>query len=323
MAVAYKSHYELVAAAGITTEVTYVCDMVGYSGGKYGDYSQWYPQYKDAKCFGNRATPDYEVFTDNPPSCFITGTKTSYAKTAEENLNKLGVDIVRLPAYENGWAVPAMLMLGFLTGHEDTASKYVEKADYVYNTIEAHVKDIPMSQRPYVFIHHNATQVSKYGSGVIETAVLAGASTPIDRGFPAGKVDAEAVALTMNPEWIVLEPWHGVLETTDGSVDATFAWDLDNLYNKDKAGIQAIDHTQAYKDGKVLMFTQGVRFGPSSYIATAYIANHIYPGVFNFDVEGLFNDYMKTYHPEVNAKEWFEYTYFDLEFAEKHHNASA
>jgi hypothetical protein len=108
-----------------------------------------------------------------------------------------------------------------------------------------------------------------------------------------------------------------VLEQTDGSVIDTFKWDLTKLYEDDKKSIQAIDHTQAYEKGKVLINTQGVRLGAASFILTAYIANHIYPGVFNFDIEKLFNDYMKEYHPGVNASEWFQYTYFDLKFADE------
>lgn len=191
IAIAYKSHYELAAAAGLTTEVTYVCDMVGNNGA----YAQWYPQFKDAKCFGNRATLDYEVFKDDLPSCLITGIKKYYAKTAEENLGSLGVDIIRLPAYENGWAVPAILTLGYLTGHETEANKYVKMADAIYNPINEYVKDIPMSERPFVFIHHNASAVTGYGDGVIETATLAGAATAIDRGYPKGNVDAETIAI--------------------------------------------------------------------------------------------------------------------------------
>ncbi|MBR4503398.1 MAG: hypothetical protein IKP20_00180 [Candidatus Methanomethylophilaceae archaeon] len=58
---AYKTIYEMAAAAGLTSnEVKWVCDSVGDVPGK-GELRQWYPQFSDAKCFGNRATP-----TTNP-----------------------------------------------------------------------------------------------------------------------------------------------------------------------------------------------------------------------------------------------------------------
>ncbi|MBR4503397.1 MAG: ABC transporter substrate-binding protein [Candidatus Methanomethylophilaceae archaeon] len=260
--------------------------------------------------------PDYESMTGDMPSCIITGTKRYYVKTGEEVLGPRGVDIIRLPSYEDGWAIPGILMLGYLTDNEANAKKYVDMADAVYKTIAKHVKDIPMSERPFVFASHNASAVVDYKNGYIEPVVLAGASTAIDRGYPKGNVDAEAIK-EMNPDWILLQPWHGVLEQTDGSVIDTFKWDLTKLYEDDMKSIQAIDHTQAYEKGKVLINTQGVRLGAASFILTAYIANHIYPGVFNFDIEKLFNDYMKEYHPGVNASEWFQYTYFDLKFADE------
>ena len=180
-AVAYKTTYPLMVAAGLSDTVEYVCDMVGNN----GDYAQWYPMFKDCKCFGNRATPDYEIFVkegNTPPSYLITGTKKYYAKTAEESMASLGTDIVRLPVYENGWSVPAALTLGVLTGKESTIRDYVDRADYVYNTIEEHVKNIPMDQRPFVFVNYTGTGVTDYGSGIVETVVRAGGATPIDRG---------------------------------------------------------------------------------------------------------------------------------------------
>ena len=315
--IAYKTTYELAAAAGLTSkEVKWVCDSVGDVPGK-GELRQWYPQFHDAKCFGNRATPDYESMNGDLPSCLITGTKRYYLKTAEEVLGPRGVDIIRLPAYEGGWAIPGMLMLGYLTDNEANAAKYVKMADSVYAPIAKHIKNIPMAERPFVFASHNASAVVGYGDGYIEPVVLAGAATAIDLGYTKGNVDAEAIK-EMNPQWILLQPWHGILEQIDNnSVTDTFKWDLNNLYNTANKGIQAIDHTQAYKDGKVMMNTQGVRLGAASFILTAYIANHIYPDVFNFDVKGLYDTYMKTYHPGVDADQWFDYTYFDLAFAEK------
>jgi iron complex transport system substrate-binding protein len=313
---AYKTVYELAAAAGLTSEeVKWVCDSVGDVPGK-GELRQWYPQFWDAKCFGNRATPDYESMVGDMPSCIITGTKRYYVKTGEETLGPRGVDIIRLPTYEDGWAVPGMLMLGYLTDNEKKAKEYVDMADVVYKTIAKHVENIPMMERPFVFASHNASAVVDYKNGYLEPVVLAGASTAIDRGYPKGNVDPETIK-QMDPEWILLQPWHGVLEQTDGSVIDTFKWDLIKLYEDSNKSIQAIDHTNAYKNGKVLMDTQGVRMGAASFILTAYIANHIYPGVFNFDVEKMFTDYMAKYHPGVDASEWFQYTYFDLEFADE------
>ena len=311
---AYKPVYELAAAAGLTDkEVKWVCDSVGDVPGK-GELRQWYKQFWGAKCFGSRATPDYESMTGDFPSCIITATKKSFFKDGEEKLNSRGVDIIRLPAYENGWAVPAMLMLGYLTDNEANAKKYVEMADSVYAPIAEYVKDIPMTERPFVFASHNASAVVDYKQGFIEPVVLAGAATAIDLGYPKGNVDAEAIK-QMNPDWILLQPWHGLLEQTDGTIIDTFKWDLNNLYNTTNKGIQAIDHTNAYAKGQVIMNTQGVRLGAASFILTAYIAEHIYPGVFNFDVKKLFDTYMSTYHSDINYDDWYEYTYFDLAFA--------
>jgi len=288
--------------------------------GNNGEYAQWYKVFENCKCLGSRATPDYEVFKEDTPSYLLSGTRKYFAKDAEETLAPLGMDIVRLPGYEKGWAVPAVLTLGFLTGHEDTAYKYAEKADAVYATIENYVKDIAIADRPYVFVHHNATSIPNHGGGVVETVELAGAKTPLDMGFLPGKVDAEAVSLTLNPEWIILQPRDGIFErVTGGTPESAMDWGVTTLFETDLQYIQAINHSKAYEEGKVLMFTQGIRFGAASYISTAYVANHIYPGVFNFDIESLFDDYLKSYHSDFKTEDWFEYQYYDLDYAEKYY----
>ena len=59
---------------------------------------------------------------------------------------------------------------------------------------------------------------------------------------------------------------------------------------------------------------------PASYIGVAYIANMIYPDLFDFDVDKLFEEYVNNYHPDYTAEEFAGIQYFSLEDVEKYYS---
>ncbi len=308
-AVGYKSNYEALLACNAADTVTYVCDQVGNN----GSYSKWYSMFlgENVKCYGSRFTPDYEVFKDNPPSYFLSGTRAWFDQNMEETVAPLGMDVVRLPFWEDNGAASAVITLGYLIGHESEAYAYAEKADYVYNTISDALKNVPLSERPLVFASYNGTSISSMHNGIHELVTSAGGRTVIDEGYTKGSIDQEALALTIKPDWIILDQYFGFLETYE-TQDKTHAKIVDALVNTDKKYVQAINMTDAYKNGNVLFLQQGIYMGPASYIAVAYVANHIWGDKFNFDVDGMLKDYIETYHSDYKFEDFNEIEYFDL-----------
>ena len=308
-AVGYKSNYEALLACNAADTVTYVCDQVGNN----GSYSKWYSMFlgENVKCYGSRFTPDYEVFKDNPPSYFLSGTRAWFDQNMEETVAPLGMDVVRLPFWEDNGAASAVITLGYLIGHKSEAYAYAEKADYVYNTISDALKNVPLSERPLVFASYNGTSISSMHNGIHELVTSAGGRTVIDEGYTKGSIDQEALALTIKPDWIILDQYFGFLETYE-TQDKTHAKIVDALVNTDKKYVQAINMTDAYKNGNVLFLQQGIYMGPASYIAVAYVANHIWGDKFDFDVDGMLKDYIETYHSDYKFEDFNEIEYFDL-----------
>lgn len=308
-AVGYKSNYEALLICNAADTVKYVCDQVGNN----GSYSKWYSMFlgENVKCYGSRFTPDYEVFKDDPPSYFLSGTRAWFDQNMEETVAPLGMDVVRLPFWEDNGAVSAVITLGYLIGHESEAYSYAEKADYVYNTINDALKNVSLSDRPLVFASYNGTSISSMHNGIHELVTSAGGRTVIDEGYKKGSIDQEALALTIKPDWIILDQYYGFLETYE-TQDITHAKIVDALVNTDKKYIQAIDKTDAYKNGNVLFLQQGIYMGPASYIAVAYVANHIWEDKFDFDVDGMLKDYIQTYHNDYKFEDFNEIEYFDL-----------
>jgi iron complex transport system substrate-binding protein len=308
-AVGYKSNYDSMIIIGAQDQVKYVCNQVGDD----GSYHQWFKVFDGAKCFGSRFTPDYEIFVkdgNEKPSFMLSGTRAWFDPNMEETCGPLGIDVVRLPFYEDNWTVPAIITLGYLTDHEDNAYEYAETADAVYETIATALKDVPLNQRPLVFASYSCNSISGMHGGVHELVTLAGGRTVIDAGYSKGSIDAEGV-YNMNPDWIISSQYFGFMETWEDH-DSCQAKMFEQYGNTDKKYEDAIKMTNAYKNGKVLLFNQGVYMGTASYVACAYLANHLYPDKFNFDVDKLFSEYLQKYHSDYKFEDFKDIDYLEL-----------
>ncbi|MBO4357700.1 MAG: ABC transporter substrate-binding protein [Candidatus Methanomethylophilaceae archaeon] len=308
-AVGYKSNYDSMVILGAIDNVKYVCNQVGDN----GNYHKWFTMFDGATCFGSRFTPDYEIFVkegNTPPSFMLSGTRAWFDPNMEETCGPLGIDVVRLPFYEDNWTVPAIITLGYLLNHEKQAYEYAKTADSVYETIKDTLKDVKLEDRPLVFASYALNSVSAMHGGVQELVTLAGGRNVIDAGYSKGNLDGEAI-VTMNPDWIISSQYFGYMETYEDHDSCQKAMytqygTTDGKYEKN------IVMTNAYKNGNVLLFNQGVYMGTASYVACAYLANHLYPDKFNFDVDALFDDYLSKYHPDWKASDFKDIDYLEL-----------
>lgn len=313
MAIGYKSNYEAVLICGAADRCLYACNQVSDNGA----YAKWYTAFSDAKSIGSRFNPDYEVFLkegNEKPDFFLSGTRAWFDPNMEETCGPIGVDVVRLPYWEDNICVSSVITLGYLIQCEDAAYKYAELVDSVLKTVQDAVSDIPVEERPLVFASYNGTNIAAMHSGIQEAVIAAGGRTPLQAGYSSGKIDGEGI-YAMNPNFILLDhsgPYYGFLETYT-TLEETKEKMYTDLTESDGKYIKVIDHTTAYREGNVLFFGQGTYMGPASYVTIAYIANALYPNLFDFDVDSLFNDYVETYHPEFSAADYAGLQYFNLD----------
>ena len=308
MAIGYKSNYESVMICGANSRCTYACNQVSEPSSSY--YKWYHPYFAQAKSIGSRFTPDYEVFVNSgAPQMFLSGTRAWFDANMETTLASQNVSVIRLPFWEDNTCESSVVTLGFLIGCQEAANKYAAKVTDVLDKIEDAVKNIPLADRPLVFQSYNGTSISTMHNGIHEAVYAAGGKTPWDVGYKNGSISIEEVNLNMNPDYIGLDQYYGFLETWDvNDKAASFAKMVDQLKNTDLKYIQAINQSQAYKDGDVFGFNQGTYMGPASYITIAYMFNKIYEDnssiTLKFDVDALFADYLASYHPEYKISDF-------------------
>ncbi|MBQ7979787.1 MAG: ABC transporter substrate-binding protein [Candidatus Methanomethylophilaceae archaeon] len=305
-AVGYKSNYEAELILGNVKNCTFVDNQVGDG----GSYAPWFQMFLDQnpECYGSRFTPDYEVFLDDAPSYILSGTRAWFDKNMEETVAPLGMDVVRLPFWEDTTTVAGILTLGCLCNLDAAAQSYAEKADKVLDYIQDYISGIKDEDRPLIFAGYNGTSISTWHNGIQELIEAAGGRTPYDVGFTNGSIDAEGVAV-MNPDWIVFDMYYGFMETDDQPAEYNYIYDQGQTNNR---YFNAIAGSRAYYYDQVLILGQGVYMGPASYIGIAWVFNHIYPNAKQFDVQSMLKDYISTYHPDKASTDYMNQDCFDV-----------
>jgi len=305
-AVGYKSNYEAELILGNVKNCTFVDNQVGDG----GSYAPWFQMFLDQnpECYGSRFTPDYEVFLDDAPSYILSGTRAWFDKNMEETVAPLGMDVVRLPFWEDTTTVAGILTLGCLCNLDAAAQSYAEKADKVLDYIQDYISGIKDEDRPLIFAGYNGTSISTWHNGIQELIEAAGGRTPYDVGFTNGSIDAEGVAV-MNPDWIVFDMYYGFLETDDQPAEYNYIYDQGQTNNR---YFNAIAGSRAYYYDQVLILGQGVYMGPASYIGIAWVFNHIYPNAKQFDVQSMLKDYISTYHSDKASTDYMNQDCFDV-----------
>lgn len=321
MAVGYKSNYESIMILGAQDRTTYICNQVS---SETSNYYQWYHKYfADAHDIGSRFTPDYEVFLNyGAPQMFVTGTRAWFDDNMETTLAPLDVSVIRLPFWEDNVCDSSIVTFGFLICCQESSYEYSQTVSDVVDTIADYVKDIPLEDRPLVFQSYNGSSISTMHNGIHEAVYYAGGKTPYDIGYSSGSIDIEDVssAGNMHPDYIGLDQYYGFLENWDVNDKAgSFAKMTTQLYETANKYIQAIKESDAWAQGKVFAFNQGTFMGPASHITIAYMFNVIYAdkiadGTMKaFDVDTLFSDYLKKYHPEYTIDD-FTYNGINVQY---------
>ena len=306
-AVGYKSNYEAELILKNVANCTYIDNQVGNG----GSYAPWFQMFLDQnpKCFGSRFTPDYETFKEDAPSYILSGTRAWFDQNMEETVAPLGIDVVRLPFWEDTTTVSGILTLGCLCNLDAAAQEYAKRADAVLDYIQDYVSGIKKEDRPLIFAGYNGTSISTWHNGIQELIEAAGGRTPYDVGFTNGSIDGEGVKV-MDPDWIVFDMYYGFLETDDQPAEYNYIYDQGNTNNR---YFNAIAGSRAYYNDQVLILGQGVYMGPASYIGIAWVFNHIYPNAKQFDVKSMLSDYISTYHPDKASTDYISQDCFDVD----------
>ena len=279
----YNKTLEASRTLGLSDQVVGTDDMTY-------DWPTYFPEFQSLPSIGNRMSPSVEKILDIDPDAYLCGTKKWFGATLESDLAGTGIDVVRLPTWEEGQVLSGMLTLGFITQHESQAQKYLDWAEGILEKVDKVVDKIAEKDRPTVLVldANNYLSTKKAGSGQYENSIAAGGYNIVK---DIGSTEEYYTKLSM--EWILKkDPQYIVF--SQGST--AYQWSDAELKAKYDALAEEFKLSSAYVDGNMHIINLEVFIGPSYPISVMYMAKWFYPEEFeDVDVSSLLQEYIDTF----------------------------
>lgn len=279
----YNKTLEACRTLGLSDKVIGTDDMTF-------QWPTYFPEFQSLPTVGNRMTPNVEKILDIDPDAYLCGTKKWFGATLESDLAGKGIDILRIPTWEEGKVLSGMITLGFITDHEKQASQYIDWADGILKKVNDVVSKKADGERPKVLVldADKITSTKKEGSGQYENSVYAGGYNIVkDIGHD------ESYYTTLTMEWILQKDPDYIIFSKGSTA---YQWSDAQLKEKYNALAEDFRLTSAYEKGNMHILNLEIFIGPSYPISVMYMAKWFYPEEFaSVDVSELMQEYIDTF----------------------------
>jgi len=225
----------------------------------------------------------------------VCGTDDYYSPELESQIEPLGIQVIRLPSWENGNVVQGLITLSYLLGETDSVSAYVQWHDRLLDDIESVVSTIPDEDRVKLIMLYDASEDSDEvrgpGTGDYENSIFCGADN-LAWHFEDVNVEwytvpystEDIVALSQNENLqIIIMQFNGPYLAEDGYAE--------EFYNA------CVNRFAPYMDVDVCVFGWDFSLGPSYVISMLMYAHWMYPDQFENRIDPLaeYQYYLNTY----------------------------
>ena len=246
---------------------------------------------------GNTFDPDIEtileIYKTYGSLIVFTGTADYFTPTLESQVEPFGIQVVRLPSWEQGLVPKGILTLGYLLGETENAYKYLEWHDRIINTITEKVSSIPDEDKVKLLVldtsSEDADEILGPGSGDYENSELCGGN---NLAYLFGSTEEKSVTNEYTVEDIaslyqkndlesIILRFNGPYQAKEGKAT--------EYYN------MCVDRFQPYmEDIKICVLGGDFSVGPSYTIAMMLYATWMYPDLFEgeFDILDEYQYYL-------------------------------
>ncbi len=279
----YNKTLEACRTLGLSSQIIGTDDMTF-------DWPTYFPEFQKLQSVGNRMTPNKEKILEIDPDAYLCGTKKWFGPTLEADVGSYGIDIIRLPTWEEGKVLSGMITLGFITQHEAQATAYINWAEKILDKVSTVTDKVAEKDRPTVLVLDASKYLStkKAGSGQFENSVTAGGYNIVK---DIGSDESYYTTLTM--EWIqAKDPQYIIF--SQGST--AYQWSDTDLQAKYNELAETFKLTSACENNNMHIINLEVFIGPSYPISVMYMAKWFYPDEFkDVDVKSMLQEYIDTF----------------------------
>jgi iron complex transport system substrate-binding protein len=269
----YTKYAEIARVLGATDMIIGIDDSITKA-------KTYFPELCNLPSFGDRFKPDAEKILALHPDVFYTGTRASYDPELENKL--AGIDVVRLPSWEQGKTVTGILNLAYILGKEDKAYEYLKWHDDILTGITDKVATIPKEKRVTVLLDYEGNKARAKGSGDFENSEIAGAINI------AGELEGGVYPVYDN-EWVIKKDPDFIIS----AVAAGYETDTSPLKARQDVLMDTFRVTKAAEKNNIHATPYDIANGASYLVSIAYMAKWFYPELFqDLDPQKIHQEYI-------------------------------
>ncbi|MEJ6951407.1 ABC transporter substrate-binding protein [Natronospora cellulosivora (SeqCode)] len=237
--------------------------------------SYWSKDIQEKPVVASFAEINYEMLAEVQPQLVISSTTTHGVVGEQGNLRAFDIVDIKLNLRRPELIKDEILLLGKIFDREKEAHELLEFYQYYEDLISSTIKEIPLEDRPTIFLEYHAGDFATSGkeSRFYEQTILAGAVNIASEFTGDYKVNAEWV-IERNPDLILRE--HGGALGFDIS-----SYDLARHVREEIMNRPGMQFTRAVQEGDVYILPIDIYSRPRYIVGVAYLAKWLYPDLFH------------------------------------------
>lgn len=277
----YSNSAEILVAIGAGDTIVGAADPVFSS-------RPWLLRYMNNPVrVGAHFTPNCEQIVALHPDLVVALPSTrNYAGKIED----AGIPVLYLATDNINDIIPAIAILGTVTGKEDTANNLSMFYQDSLDIVDSRIQNLSPSEKPRVYME----MYSDFSA--VSPASSSGELINRSGGYNILRTD-RGTSSTVSPEWVVNENPDVIIRAVNTANDPGV--DLVPCYNRFMT-IQGLNKTAAVLNHRVEIMTGETLYGPRSFIGVLAMAKTLHPDRFR-DVDPMqkLNEYADRYIPEA------------------------
>ncbi|MFW5981321.1 MAG: ABC transporter substrate-binding protein [bacterium] len=233
---------------------------------------------------------NYEMLAEVEPQLVISSTRAHGVVGEQGHLQDFNIVDLKLSLRRPELLKDEILILGQIFNKEEEAKELVEFYQHYEDLIATTIKNIPLEDRPKIFVEYHAGDYATGGinSRFYQQAILAGANN-ISSEFNGD--------YKVNPEWLIEKNPDFILREHGGALGQNIDnYDLAEQVRQEIINRPGLQFTNAVSNENIYILPIELYSRPRYIVGVAYLAKWLYPDQFvDLEPESIHPEYLERF----------------------------
>ena len=262
-----------------------------------------FPEFQNVPSVGRLFEPNIEKIMRLEPCIILTLGRFPNQEVLEDKLVGTNIIVLRLDIHKGTELIDSIELLGGILGKENRANEYITWHNQIVNSIKSRVAEIPLENRPRVFMDSTLGGGRNFGRRGITPASSFSDHLTIAGGINIleGHVDTPRTAtdielefiITQNPDLIIARQMR---RTAKHGYEAD-CYALLNEFHTEIINLPGFYNVSAIKNNRVYIMSSSITGGPlGSPVTIAHMAQWLHPEIFaDLNPQSIHQDYLNRF----------------------------